>query len=106
MSSLPPRDAWRTAVVSITVMLVPTFVLYQQTIVYLLGKWNQLEIGEYGHGYLVLLISAYLIFYNRKMTGCLSIEGPSPRRWFTAIKTTMRYTYTLAYILRRDKVKS
>ena len=74
MSSLQPRDAWRTAVVSITVMLVLTFVLYQQTIVYLLGKWNQLEIGEYGHGYLVLAISAYLIFYNRRrlaaMTPC------------------------------------
>lgn len=66
MSSLNPREAWRVAGVSITVLLLLIFVLYQQTISYLIGIWNQLEVGEYGHGYLVLAISAYLIFYNRR----------------------------------------
>ena len=53
-------------------LLLLTFVLYQQTILYLIGKWNQLEIGEYGHGYLVLAISAYLVFYNRLMLVALT----------------------------------
>lgn len=88
MSSLSPRDAWRTAVVSITVMLVLTFVLYQQTIVYLLGKWNQLEIGEYGHGYLVLAISAYLIFYNRRRLAAMT-PCPEYRAVLAIIVTSM-----------------
>ena len=65
-SSMPQGETWRIAGVAIAALLLLTFVLYQQTILYLSGKWNELEIGEYGHGYLVLLISAYLIFYNRR----------------------------------------
>ncbi len=53
-------------------LLLLTFVTYRQTILYLIGKWNQLEIGEYGHGYLVLAISAYLVFYNRLMLVALT----------------------------------
>ena len=64
--SLLPRDAWRIAGFSIISLLVLTFVLYQQTVLYLIGIWNQLEIGNYGHGYLVLAISGYLIFDNRR----------------------------------------
>ena len=66
MNNVHSRYTWRVAGVSITALLLLTFFLYQQTILYLIGKWNQLESGEYGHGYLVLLISAYLIFYNRQ----------------------------------------
>ena len=62
MNNLHPRDTWRVAGISITVLLLLILFLYQQTILYLIGKWNQLEVGDYGHGYLVLLISVYLIF--------------------------------------------
>ena len=51
MSSLQPHDVWRTAVISIATILLLTFILYQHTIIYLIGKWNQLKIGEYGHGF-------------------------------------------------------
>lgn len=88
MSGLQPRDAWRTAVVSITVMLVLTFVLYQQTILYLIGKWNQLGMGEYGHGYLVLAISAYLIFYNRRRLLAIT-PCPEHRAILAIIVTSM-----------------
>ena len=66
MNDLRPYGTWRIVVVSIIGLLLLIFFLYQQTIWYLIGKWNQLEDGDYGHGYLVLLISAYLIFYNRQ----------------------------------------
>ena len=75
MNSLQPREAWRIAGVSITALLLLTFVLYQQTILYLIGIWNQLEEGNYAHGYLVLLISAYLIFCNRQR---LALSMPCP----------------------------
>jgi len=65
-SNMPQGETWRIAAVALAALLLLTFVLYQQTILYLTGKWNQMEIGEYGHGYLVLLISVYLIFYNRR----------------------------------------
>ena len=71
MNNLHPRDAWRVAGILITVLLLLTFFLYQQTILFLIDEWNQLEEGEYGHGYLVLLISAYLIFDNRQRLGVL-----------------------------------
>ncbi|MDX2507686.1 MAG: EpsI family protein [Gammaproteobacteria bacterium] len=65
-SSMPQGETWRIAGVSIITLLLLTFVLYQQSILYLVGKWNQLEGGDYGHGYLILAISIYLIFYNRQ----------------------------------------
>ncbi len=65
-SSLHSREMWRVAGGSVITLLLLTFILYQQSVLYLIDKWNQLEAGEYGHGYLVLLISAYLIFYNRQ----------------------------------------
>jgi len=69
-----PRDTWFTAGISITLLLLLTLFMYQHSVLYLIGKWNQLEAGEYGHGYLVLLISLYLVFDNRQklkaMTPC------------------------------------
>lgn len=58
--------AWRNALIAIIGLFVLMLVLYQQTVLYLTSLWNQLGGGDYGHGYLVLAISAYLIFTNRK----------------------------------------
>jgi len=66
VNNLCPREAWRISLGVIAALMLLIYLLYQQTIVYLVSLWNQLETGEYGHGYLVLLISGYLIFYNRK----------------------------------------
>jgi exosortase A len=48
------------------VLLLLAFGLYQETVLYLIRLWNQLEIGEYAHGYLVLAISVYLILRKRR----------------------------------------
>ncbi len=66
MSTVSSRDAWRASGILLVALLLLTFFLYQQPVLYLIGKWNELGEGEYGHGYLVLLISAYMIFYNRQ----------------------------------------
>lgn len=43
-----------------------TVILFYRTISYLVTMWNDYSIGEYGHGYLVIVISIYLIVSNRK----------------------------------------
>lgn len=58
-------NAWRTAIVSSALLFSLTFLLYQETLSYLIGIWNQLEMGDYAHGYLVLLISVYMIYDRR-----------------------------------------
>ncbi|HHJ36217.1 MAG TPA: EpsI family protein [Gammaproteobacteria bacterium] len=57
---------WRSAGISVALLLLAAMLLYQQTLFYLTGFWNQLETGEYAHGYLVLAISAYLILRSRE----------------------------------------
>ena len=71
-SSMPQGETWRIAGVAIAALLLLTFVLYQQSVLFLIDKWNQLGGGDYGHGYLVLMISVYLIFYNRQRLAALT----------------------------------
>lgn len=72
MSTEQAKLAWRLAGPSVVVLLLLTLVVYQQTVLYLTGLWNQLSIGEYAHGYLVLAISGYLIFNNRQRLSALT----------------------------------
>ena len=72
------RHGWRLAGLIVALLLLLTLVLYQQTLFYLTGFWNQLETGEYAHGYLVLAISAYLILRSRQS---LSVLTPRPNFW-------------------------
>lgn len=80
MSVTQPHPVWRSTIIAIGLLLGLIVIFYQQTVYYLLQRWNQLSIGEYGHGYLVLAISAYLIFYNRHRLAVLQ-----PRPTFKAI---------------------
>jgi exosortase A len=66
---------WRIANISILVLLLLLLLIYHETILYLIGLWNDLEHGEYGHGYLILAVSGYLILHNRK---ALSLLAPCP----------------------------
>ncbi len=66
MNNVNAPAGWRSAGSLFLLLLLLVFFLYQQTVLYLVGKWNQLESGSYGHGYLVLLISAYLIYTDRR----------------------------------------
>ena len=66
MSNIQTQHAWRLAGPSIVALLALTLALYQHTVLYLTSIWNQLDVGEYAHGYLVLAISGYLIFINRQ----------------------------------------
>jgi len=72
------RYDWRLAGLLVIPLLLVALALYQQTLFYLTGFWNQLETGEYAHGYLVLAISVYLILRNRKSLSSLS---PRPNFW-------------------------
>lgn len=72
MSAEQAKYAWRLAGPSVVVLLLLTLAFYQRTVLYLTSLWNQLDIGEYAHGYMVLAISAYLIFNNRQTLSTLT----------------------------------
>ncbi len=72
MSNKVKNSEWTFAGAAIAFVLLLMLVFYQQTIIYLGSIWNELSIGEYAHGYLVLAISIYLIFYNRKRLATIS----------------------------------
>lgn len=71
-NSMRTGETWRVTGMVITALLMLVFVMYLPTIAYLTGLWNQTPQGDYGHGYLVLMISVYLIFYNRQKLALLS----------------------------------
>lgn len=64
------RPAWRIAAISIFTLLLLALILYQQTVYYLIGFWNQSS--NFEHGYLVLAISIYLIVRNRRKLASLT----------------------------------
>ncbi|MDH5611245.1 MAG: EpsI family protein [Gammaproteobacteria bacterium] len=66
------KNTWRFAGPLMLVMLMITLVLYQHTALYLISLWNQLDAGEYAHGYLVLAISIYLIFNHKQELSTLT----------------------------------
>jgi exosortase A len=70
---------WRGAGLAVFLLLLVVLVLYRDTVLYLAGVWNQWKIGEYGHGYLVLAISLYLVYRQRKilagLTPCPSVTA-------------------------------
>jgi len=72
------QHGWRIAGFSVLLLLLLTLGMYHETVSYLTSQWNQLEIGEYAHGYLVLVISGYLILRNRQ---ALSALTPCPQYW-------------------------
>ncbi|MEE9302496.1 MAG: exosortase A [Thiotrichaceae bacterium] len=66
---------WRIAVFSVSALLLVLLFIHHETVLYLIRLWNDLEHGEYGHGYLILAVSGYLILRNRQ---ALSLLTPCP----------------------------
>jgi len=59
------KKAWLLPCAALFVLLLIAASAYHETFSYLLRTWGQLY-GDYGHGYLVLLISLGLIYQNRR----------------------------------------
>ena len=72
MNTASSQYTWRLAGPAVAVLLLLTFGVYHETLLYLIGLWNQLETGEYAHGYLVLAISVYLVLRQRRALAALS----------------------------------
>ncbi len=73
-----PHQAWKIVGFFVILLLLLLFAVYHETLEYLLAHWNQLEAGDYGHGYLVLAISVYLIQRNLRTTWEIA---PCPQAW-------------------------
>lgn len=82
------KNRWRYAGVSVAVLILLILVLYQHTVLYLTGLWNQFDVGEYAHGYLVLAISGYLVLSNRQVLQRLSPQ-PEYRALFGVLAASM-----------------
>lgn len=87
---------WRIAGIVISLLLLLTLVLYQQTVLYLVGLWNNYEIGEYGHGYLVLAISLYLIIQRRRELATLT---PCPNYWALVVVVASSLLWLIAVLV-------
>ncbi|MDA3868609.1 MAG: EpsI family protein, partial [Gammaproteobacteria bacterium] len=72
MNTRQTKPAWLFAGPLLLILLAFTLLLYQHTVLYLIGLWNQLAIGEYAHGYLVVAISIYLIFIQKQQLSALT----------------------------------
>ncbi len=70
--------SWHFAGLLVGFFLLLIGVLYQDTVSYLVSIWNQLETGEFAHGYLVLAISVYLVIRDR---GKLAAISAMPNYW-------------------------
>ncbi len=108
MSAEQVKASWRFAGPSIVVLLLLILVFYQRTVSYLVGLWNQLDIGEYAHGYLVLAISGYLIFINRKrllaLTPCpeyraLLLVAAASMLWMVSALVDVQMLQTVGLLL-------
>lgn len=72
LAAIPPHDthvlttSWRRALALTGLLLGVILWFYRDTALYLVSIWNQIEEGEYGHGYLVLGIAAFLIFKQKE----------------------------------------
>lgn len=78
MATEQSLQAWRRSGFIVSCLVTLSFFAYYDTLLYLTSVWNQLEIGEYGHGYLVLGISIYLI--QRKVREIFWLT-PCPSYW-------------------------
>ena len=90
------RSEWLYVGSSAGIVLMLLLLMYQQTVMYLIGLWNKIEIGEYAHGYVVLVISGYLLFDSRQ-----KLINQMPRAEYRAIAlvVTMSMVWLLAALV-------
>jgi len=89
MSWLKTKADWCYACLSLAGLLLLIMVYYHETVANVLAKWNQLQHGEYAHGYLVLAISLYLVFMKRKQLAALRPCGSSPALIAVAVSSLL-----------------
>lgn len=107
MQTLAPSVQWKAAVIPVLVLLVLTGIFYRESALYLVSIWNQWEQGDYGHGYLVMAISAYLVFRRRRIilqtSPCPSAVALLPLLlsvavWLVAMLTDVRIVQSAALL--------
>ena len=108
MTRLKTTADWRYASLSLAGLLLLVLVCYHETVTAVLAKWNQLQDGDYAHGYLVLAISLYMIFTKRKKLAvqrpcgnplALIVVGISSLLWLVATVVDVQMVQALALLL-------
>ena len=67
----PASHPWRGPGLATALVLLALGLLYWPSVHYLLGLWSDLSVRAYGHGFLVLAISGYLIWSDRRALAAL-----------------------------------
>jgi exosortase A len=101
------RQDWRLTVVTLPILLLFVLGLYGETSLYLLRVWSQMD-GDYAHGFLVLAISFYLIYENRRVLErqqpCSSLFALlaiilSSLLWFSATIAGVQMVQTISLLM-------
>ena len=75
---LQPSGSWRparvTAAAWLALLLAVTGLAYAPTLAYVLAFWNDIDSGEYAHGYLVLAICLYILWRKRDRLASLPVR--------------------------------
>ncbi|MEN8205325.1 MAG: exosortase A [Pseudomonadota bacterium] len=108
MTRLKTKADWRYASLSLVGLLLLVLVFYRETVANVLALWNQLQLGEFAHGYLVLAISLYLVFMKRKQLAALRpcenflaliVVAISSLLWLVATVVDVQMVQALALLL-------
>ncbi|MGB5260931.1 MAG: exosortase A, partial [Gammaproteobacteria bacterium] len=93
MDKTPTAPGWNVVMPALGLLLLLLLVLYRDTTLYLGGLWSQWRDGGYSHGFIVLLLSVYIIYSARdtlaRMVPCpclyaLPVIAMSALAWFVA----------------------
>jgi exosortase A len=108
MTHLDNKSDWRYTSLALAGLLLLVLVCYHETVADVLAQWNQLQLGEFAHGYLVLAISLYLVFIKRRQLAALRpCENPlaligvaaSSLLWLVAAVVDVQMVQALALLL-------
>ncbi len=70
-------------------------VFYRDTVLYLAGLWTDWEEGGYSHGFVVLLLSGYMVFRSR---AALARMAPCPSAWGLPVVALCVLAWMLAWM--------
>ena len=90
---------WRIALTGLSISVLLLLFICRETLLHLISLWNDLEHNEYGHGYLILAISGFLILRDRKALSALTPCPSYPALLAILVASLLWMSVTLVSVL-------